>query len=173
MSEVYKPSLSASEDTLREKLMQCKWLITDIDGVLTDGKMNLTENGDEFKQFHVRDGIAAAMLKDKGFKLGVLSAGLAKNAINKRFSAQGFDYISVDGTSKIDRFRQFMLDNHTSPDEVIYIGDDINDVEVMKHCGVAICPNDAHFSVFDYCDWRLKTKGGNGCLREIADYIYF
>jgi 3-deoxy-D-manno-octulosonate 8-phosphate phosphatase (KDO 8-P phosphatase) len=159
------------EEELIQKLLLCKWVICDVDGVLTDGKMIYTENGDEIKQFHVRDGIGANLLKEQGIKLGIISSGYSEKSIKKRFSRQGFEFISVECRPKIIRFEEFLEKFNVRCNEVMYIGDDINDIEVMRKCLVSICPKDAHSSILGFSDWVLKTKGGEGCLREVADYL--
>ncbi|WP_342590956.1 HAD-IIIA family hydrolase [Cohnella lubricantis] len=143
----------------------------DVDGVLTDGRMIYTEKGDEIKQFHVRDGLAAEQLRAHGYRLGILSSGHSKQAITKRFSQQGFEFISIESSSKLSRFRDFLERFNVDPSEVIYIGDDINDIEVMRLSRISICPKDAHTSVIDSVDWVLNSNGGNGCLREVSDFL--
>ncbi|MBW5448503.1 HAD hydrolase family protein [Cohnella sp. CFH 77786] len=138
---------------------------------MTDGKMIYSENGDEIKQFHVRDGIAASLIREKGFRLGIMSAGNAEQAITKRFTRLGFEYISVKNRLKEERFQEFLDEFNVIASEVAYIGDDINDIKIMKRCGVAICPSDAHHSVIEFADWVLKSKGGEGCLREVSDHL--
>lgn len=156
---------------LMKKLISCKAVICDVDGVLTDGKMIFSENGDEIKNFYVKDGIAANLLKENGYKLGLLSSGRNSKLIQKRGEMLHFDVIDVDCLPKIERFHQILKKLDLSDNEVIYIGDDINDLDVMNTRCISVCPADAHSVTKNKSNWTLNSKGGQGCLREVADLL--
>lgn len=156
---------------MEQKLTKIKTIICDVDGVLTDGKMIYAEDGNELKNFNTKDGIAAMKLKENNFKLIILSSGSNKTLIKNRANHINFDYVDVGIGSKKDRLEKIFFEFNINPEEALYIGDDINDIDAMNICGVKVCPCDAHKSVKDIANIILETSGGNGCLREIADKI--
>jgi YrbI family 3-deoxy-D-manno-octulosonate 8-phosphate phosphatase len=156
----------------------CRWInikiiVCDVDGVLTDGKMIYTENGDEIKNFHTRDGIAAQELKAKGYMLIIISSGHKKDIIERRAKFLKFDEIVVTSLPKDEILDGLADKHHFSYDEILYIGDDINDIPAMKKCAVSCCPSDAYWRVKELADIVLNTKGGGGCLREVSDILLY
>lgn len=158
-------------EVLKSKVLNCELIICDVDGVLTDGKMIYTEKGDELRNFNVKDGLAANMLKERGLKLAILSSGTNTETVTKRGNKLNFDVISVEEGDKLARFNIIIEKLGVESDRVLYIGDDINDLQVVKQAGVSVCPSDANKSILNEVDWILESKGGDGCLREVADYI--
>ncbi len=155
----------------KEILKNCRAIFCDVDGVLTDGKMVYSEGGDELKNFHTRDGIGARMLKKAGYKLAMISSGINEQLIHKRGSFLGFHAISSGMEPKKNRITALTSELGIEPGEILYLGDDINDLDFMNECGFTVCPQDAHYKVKAAADLILEKKGGEGCLRELADYL--
>ncbi|MDR2406996.1 MAG: HAD hydrolase-like protein [Bacteroidales bacterium] len=155
----------------KKYLKDIKLVVCDVDGVLTDGKMIYSEKGDELKNFNTKDGIAAKLLKNGGYKLAIISSGICINLINKRGNFLGFDKIIVTDKSKIAELDNLLNDFGLQYDNVLYIGDDINDYEAMKRCRIRCCPADACKKIRWISDIVFRSSGGDGCLREAAELL--
>lgn len=144
--------------------------LTDCDGCLTDGGMYYSEFGDELKKFNTRDGMGFSMLKDKGILVGIITSENVKLNFN-RAQKLGLDILEVGCKDKAEVIKKLCEKYQINLDEVVYIGDDINDLEALKLVGLSCCPNDAVEKVKNVCDVIANAKGGNGVIREIADLI--
>lgn len=147
-----------------------KMFLTDCDGCLTDGGMYYSEFGDELKKFNTRDGMGFSMLKDKGILVGIITSENVKLNFN-RAQKLGLDILEVGCKDKAEVIKKLCEKYQINLDEVVYIGDDINDLEALKLVGLSCCPNDAVEKVKNVCDVIANAKGGNGVIREIADLI--
>lgn len=154
---------------LSTKRKKIKFLVSDVDGVLTDGGMYYSEKGDEFKKFHTRDGMAIKNLTAKGFPVGFLSSGFNKKLIERRAKLLGVKFVYVGTEPKLKILSAWCKSLKLKLDEVAFIGDDINDVEVMKKVGLRACPADAHPHIKAIVDVITEKKGGEACLREFTD----
>lgn len=146
-----------------------KLLVLDVDGVLTDGGMYFTKDGDEVKKFNVKDGMAINNLKSKGVKVGFLSAGIEETIIRKRAEMLGVDYFFVGKKPKLETLNSWMKKENINYDNVLYVGDDINDVPIMEKVILSACPADAIELVKQKASVVLEKKGGEGCVRELID----
>ncbi len=151
-----------------------KMLVMDVDGVMTDGKLYYSENGDEQKAFNAKDGIALKKLKnDKGVVIGMLSNSSNKNTIHKRKEILGLDFAEVGHNPKAATLKKICESYKINMKEVIYLGDDINDIEAMNLCGLIACPADAVNEVKKISHIILSKKGGEACVRELIDDYFF
>jgi YrbI family 3-deoxy-D-manno-octulosonate 8-phosphate phosphatase len=157
--------------TLQKRLKNIKLIICDVDGVLTDGKMIYSENGDELKNFNTRDGIAAKQLKDAGYMLAIISSGKCINLIKRRGTFLRYDAIVVTDKNKVLVLDDMLKDMKLQYEQTLYIGDDVNDYEAMRKCLVACCPADACARIKNGAHIILNACGGNGCLREVAEML--
>lgn len=157
---------------LTTKLKEIKLLILDVDGVMTDGGMFYTENGDQFKKFNAKDGMAIMHLRQKGFPVGIISSGFFGEAIKKRAEVLNIDLCYIGRDPKIAILQTWCSELGISLKNVAIIGDDINDLEVMEHVGFSACPADAVSIIKKQADLILTRKGGKGCVREFID-TYF
>lgn len=148
-----------------------KLFVSDIDGTLTDGGMYYSENGDELKKFNTRDGMGFGMLRDAGIKTAIVTS--EDRELNRRraeklkidFLAQG----KRDG-GKIAAVKEIVKEMGISLEEVAYIGDDVNCIDLLSSVGLAACPADACGKVKDIPGIIVMTrKGGEGCVRELID----
>ncbi|WP_187150788.1 KdsC family phosphatase, partial [Treponema endosymbiont of Eucomonympha sp.] len=124
-------------------LQSIKLIVCDVDGVLTDGKMIYSENGDELKNFHTRDGIAAKLLKNAGYMLAIISSGSCTHLINRRGTFLNYDKIIITNQDKDIELANMLKEMNLRYENVLYIGDDINDYEAMKKCKLRCCPSNA------------------------------
>lgn len=150
-----------------------KLLLTDIDGVMTDGGMYYTADGDTMKKFHAHDGMGLQLLQQKGIKVGIITS--EDNPIaRRRFEKLHLDYLVQGrrGEGKLEAARNICAQEGITLDETAYIGDDINCLELLSHVGLAACPADAVKAVKDIPGiLRLNHTGGNGCIRELVEMI--
>lgn len=159
-----------SKIELSDKIRHIKMLITDCDGVLTDGGMYYSENGDELKKFNTRDGHGLALLKKYGIKTAIVT-GEDKELVRRRAEKLNIDEIYCGIKQKVSVVRKLISDYHLTLDEVAYVGDDLNDLEVMKIVGLPIAVNDAVEPIKDAAVYITNKKGGNGAIREVCDLI--
>lgn len=145
-----------------------KMVVSDCDGCLTDGGMYYSEKGDELKKFNTRDGMALSRLRERGIIVGIITGEIRE--LNKRRAKKlNMNFIEDGVKDKAAVLRRICEEYGIMLDEVLYVGDDINDVEVMKIVGVAACPADASSEVKDVADYVAKRCGGNGAVREIIE----
>lgn len=157
---------------LSEKLRKIKLLILDVDGVMTDGGMYYTENGDQLKKFNAKDGIAILRLTGNKFPVGIISSGFSGEAIRKRAEILGIQRCYVGRAPKMEIIQKWCEELEINLKEVAMIGDDTNDLEVMQHIGFSACPADAVLEVKKQADLALSKKGGQACVREFIDNYF-
>ena len=149
-----------------------KFLVLDVDGVLTDGGMYYSESGDEFKKFNTKDGLAIKHLTAAHFPVAFLSSGINKNLISRRAKLLGVQFVYCGLEEKISVLDTWRKKLKLSWSEISYIGDDVNDTKVLSSVGLGACPADAVDRIKKISKVVLKNKGGEGCVREfIEKYI--
>ena len=153
--------------------------LTDVDGCLTDGGMYYSANGDELKRFCVYDGMGMVQLRKKGVKCGILTSETTP-IVERRAKKLNLDYLFMgvgsqvqDGArSKLEVCQQICKEMGIGLDEVCYVGDDINDLDILQSVGMPVCPRNARPEVKQIPGiWVLEHCGGDGAIREVADRI--
>jgi 3-deoxy-D-manno-octulosonate 8-phosphate phosphatase (KDO 8-P phosphatase) len=153
----------------RSKLSAIKLLILDVDGVMTDAGMYFTESGDQFKKYNAKDGMAIMALTTSNFQVGIISSGFKLEMVKARAELLGIQNVYVGRDSKLQILNEWCQQLGIQLSEVAIIGDDINDLEVMRSIGFSACPADAVNEVKKQVDLILSLKGGEGCVREFID----
>jgi len=146
-----------------------KFLVLDVDGVLTDGGMYYSNSGDEFKKFNTKDGMGIKLLIEKGVKVGFLSNGKNDVLINNRAKLLGVEYVYVGYENKLTILNNWMKELNINYENIVYMGDDVNDIEIMRHITYSVCPHDAVDKVKAIAKYMTDNKGGEGCVREFID----
>lgn len=159
-----------SKYKLDEKLKQIKAVFFDCDGVLTDGGMYYSENGDELKRFNTKDGMAIKLLKEKNVVTAIIT-GENVELVRRRGQKLKVDEIILGSKEKIEDVLKLCNKYNLKLNEIAYIGDDINDIEVIKKIGIGFAVKDAISIVKKHADHVLESKGGEGALREVAEII--
>ena len=153
--------------------MAIKLFLTDVDGVMTDGSMYYTESGDEFKRFHTHDGMAFELLRKAGIKTGIVTSEDTQ-IVARRAAKIKADYIyqgKRDG-GKLAAAQQICQELNIGLEEVAYVGDDINCLELLSAVGVAACPANAVKAIKQIPNIiLLEKKGGDGAVREFVELI--
>lgn len=148
-----------------------KMFLTDCDGCLTDGGMYYSEKGDELKKFNTLDGMGIKILKEKGIITGIITGETV--SLNKRRAEKLNVDIFIEGCEdKYSKLIDLCNEKNIDTDEVVYVGDDINDLECLKNVGWACCPDNAVPEVKQVAKYISPRKGGEGCIRDIINYLF-
>lgn len=157
----------------RQGNLKIKLFLSDIDGTLTDGGMYYSENGDEIKKFNTRDGMGISMLHEKGIKVGVITSEDRK--LNERRAEKlkiDFIYQGKKNGGKLKVAKEICEMIGITLQEVAYIGDDVNCIDLLSSVGMAGCPADADSRVKSIPGIHIMSKnGGDGCVREFCETI--
>lgn len=153
-----------------KKASSIKAIFMDVDGVLTDGQIIYDEAGKELKNFHVRDGLIIAHLKRFGIITGIIS-GRESAAVSRRCAELGIDFCHQGILDKLSVAEKLARHYNLKMKEILYLGDDINDVAIFRKCGLSVCPSDTLSYVKDEVDLVSRYKGGKGVMREAADLV--
>ena len=153
-----------------QKCKKIKLVITDVDGVLTDGGMYYSEKGEILKKFHARDGKGVELLHNILIKTVFLTSENSKIA-KARAKKVKADHCYINIKRKETMLSTICKKFNVKPENIGYIGDDINDLKIMKRVGLSATPYDAAKQVRLISDLKCKRKGGNGVFREFADFI--
>ena len=150
-----------------------KLFISDVDGVLTDGSMYYSEAGDEMKRFSTYDGMAFEILRNNGVKTAIITSESTKIVSNRAKKMKiDFLYQGITGSGKLNAVKTICLENEIDFDSVSYIGDDVNCFELLSSVKYAACPSNAVKKIKAIPNiLNLKTKGGDGAVREYFEYI--
>ncbi len=147
-----------------------KLAIFDVDGVLTDGRLILGEDGNEYKAFHVRDGHGLIMLAELGCEIAVVTARSSR-IVAERMAALGIKYVYQGEQDKGDRVIKLIAEFELRPEQVAYTGDDVIDLPAMNRVGLPIAVADAHAKVRKFAAWTTEASGGQGAVREVCELI--
>lgn len=150
---------------------EIKMFITDCDGCLTDGGMYYSEKGDELKKFNTRDGMGFKLLREKGIITGIVTSETVE--LNRRRAAKlKLDILEEGCQDKFTAVKRYCQQYGIGLENVCYVGDDINDLEIIKAVGLGCCPADAMPVVKTAAKYKTSTKGGEGVIREVVEYIF-
>lgn len=154
------------------ELSRIKAFVFDVDGVLTDGGLLADLNGEFYRTFDSKDGFGLRMAMMHGYKLGIITGGRSES-IKKRFLACGFNEedIYLWSRDKMEEFGDFCKRHSLVPEEIMYFGDDIPDISVMKACGCGVAPADAVEEAKSAADYICTKPGGRGCARECIEMV--
>lgn len=156
--------------TIQEKCREISLLLTDVDGVLTDGKLYYSHEGEAMKAFNIKDGMGVKLLQESGTKVGIVT-GRKSEMVSKRASELGIDIVNQGIDDKVKTVMEIIHRLGISPSQTAYIGDDVNDMPAFNIAGLSACPADAATKIRDVADYVCKSKGGSGALREFAELI--
>jgi len=148
-----------------------KMVVSDVDGTLTDGGLYLDEAGREFRKFNIKDGMGIKLLMEKGIKVGLMSSSHIEGIVLGRASMLNVDKCYVGKESKLEVLGTWLSELGLQHSQVAYVGDDVNDKEVMQRVGFSVCPADADQEIINIVDHVLTKKGGDGAFREFANLL--
>ncbi len=149
-----------------------KFLVLDVDGTLTDGGIYISENGDEMKKFNAKDGMGIKNLLNNGIEVGFISAAVSKKIVHHRAAMLGVKYCYAGSDDKLEILNTWLNELNLSYKDVAFIGDDTNDIRIMKQVGLSAAPSDAVNEVQAVAHMVLEKNGGQGCVREFIDRVF-
>ena len=151
-------------------LKKIKMLLTDCDGCLTDGGMYYSENGDELKKFSTQDGLGFRLIRQKGIICGIVTGENTK-LVKRRAEKLKLEILKMGIHDKLTTVKEICEEYHISMDEVAYIGDDVNDIELLRAAGFSASVPNAMEEVKEAVDFVTVRPGGSGAVREVIEYI--
>ena len=154
----------------KEELIKIKAFIFDIDGVLSLQTINLNSFGVPNRTVNLRDGYALQLAVKKGYHIGIISGSSSKE-YQRRLKLLGVKDIYLNSKSKLDHFNVFLKKYRLDKSEVLFMGDDIPDFQVMKEAGVAVCPSDADSEIKQVACYISDRRGGEGCVRDVIEQV--
>jgi len=157
-------------NNLLNAIKHIRAFVFDVDGVLTDGNILLLANGEWLRKMYVRDGFAIQQAVKTRYKICIISED-SSEAVGKRLDALGIPEIYFNADGKLAAFEKFIIDREIDVHEIMYMGDDINDLPCLKAAGLAVCPADAVPEVKAVCHYVAQAKGGEGCVREVIEMV--
>lgn len=155
-----------------EKAAAIRLAIFDVDGVLTDGRLWFTPQGDEFKAFHARDGHGIKLIQRAGIETAIIS-GRRSPAVALRMESLGVRHVYQGCEDKIEAFNHLLTHLKLTPAEACFMGDDILDLPILRRVGLAVAVADAHFSIRQNVHLQTRLPGGMGAARELCDLLLY
>ena len=154
----------------KEYLHNITTFVFDVDGVLTDGSVLVTTNGEMLRTMNIKDGYALKTAVDKGYKICIISGG-SNEGVRKRLNGLGIKDIYLGVQQKIKRLQEYMTSNGISTDQLLYMGDDIPDIPVMQMAGLPCCPQDAVPEIKAISRYVSHKNGGKGAVRDVIEQV--
>ena len=157
---------------MENRLSRIKAFAFDVDGVLTDGGILADLDGELFRTFDAKDGMALRMAMMAGYPLAIITGGRSES-IRKRFRTCGVkpENVYLGSRDKMEDFQDFCQRHGLDAEEVMYFGDDLPDIPVMQACGCGACPSDAVEDVKEIADWVSEFPGGKRCVRNGLEMV--
>ncbi len=158
-------------EELNTKAKAIKILFTDVDGVLTDNGVYYSAEGEELKRFSFRDGMGVERLRKlANIETGIITRENSK-PVAKRAEKLKIKHLHMGVQEKSEKLHEILIELGIKSNEVAYIGDDVNDLEIMKQSGLTACPSDAMFMIKEIANYQCAERGGFGAFREFAEFI--
>lgn len=158
------------KQSINSRLHKIKLLLLDVDGVMTDGGIYLSNSGDEFKKFNIQDGYGIVKLQRTGIKVGIITGRVSK-IVTKRAEELGIQEVYQNLENKIEAYETIKKKLNLSDPDIAYIGDDEFDLPVLERVGFSAAPLDAVPGVKKRVHFNCTRGGGNGAVREVIDLI--
>jgi 3-deoxy-D-manno-octulosonate 8-phosphate phosphatase (KDO 8-P phosphatase) len=155
---------------VHEKIEKINTLIFDVDGVFTDGTLIVTEGGDMLRAMNAKDGYSIKRALEMGYNVVIITGGDSVG-VEKRFRKLGVKDVYLKINDKLSKYKEYIKKHNILKDEVLYMGDDILDLELLQNVFLSVCPRDASHEVLETCDFISNFDGGKGCVREIVEKV--
>jgi len=153
-----------------DNLQRIRLILLDVDGVLTDGRIGLLPGGEEIKFFSIYDGLAIRLAMKVGWEVGFLS-GRTSEEVAARARELGIEIVVQGSRDKIEDFEKILKERNLQAAEVVYMGDDLPDLPLLKRVGFSVAPDNAVEAVKESVHYVTREKGGNGAVREVVDLL--
>jgi len=154
----------------KNKLNRIDTFIFDVDGVLTDGSVNISENGELLRTMNVKDGLAIKTAIDQDYRVCIISGG-KNEGVRQRLRGLGVTDIYLGSHVKMEQLEEYFDIYDIDPENVLYMGDDLPDIPPLKAVGLATCPQDAVQEVKAVVDYVSHRHGGKACVRDVIEQV--
>lgn len=158
------------EKNYKEYLNQITTFIFDVDGVLTDGTITVTTSGEMLRRMSIKDGYALKTAVMKGYNVCIISGG-TNEGVRKRLEGLSITDIYLGAHHKVEQLDEYLTKKNIKLENVLYMGDDIPDVPVLKRVGFPCCPQDAAYEVLEICTYISPVNGGKGAARDVISQV--
>lgn len=157
-------------ESVTQSAANIRLLVLDVDGVLTDGQLYFSDQGEFLKAFNTLDGQGIKSLQKQGIQVGIIS-GRQSGALTIRAKALGITLIAQGREDKMTALRELLAQQSVQLNEIAYLGDDLPDLLVMRHIGLPVAVPDAHYEVHRFAHACTMRRGGHGAVRDVCDFI--
>lgn len=151
-------------------LKKIRALIFDVDGVLSRETIPVSSSGEPMRTVNIKDSYALQLAVKNAFRVAIIT-GARTEAVKVRYRGLGINDIYIGASIKKDCLEEFMLMYELQPEEILYMGDDIPDYEVMQICGLPVCPSDAAVEIKQLSKYISPVSGGDGCVRDVVEQV--
>ncbi len=158
------------DKSYKEYLADINTFIFDVDGVLTDGTITVTTDGEMLRTMNIKDGFALKTAVDEGFNVCIISGG-SNEGVRKRLAGLGIKDIFLGAHNKIEQLNEYLNTHNITEQQVLYMGDDIPDYPVMKLVGLPCCPQDAVPEIKSVSKYISHKNGGKGAVRDVIEQV--
>ncbi|MEM7185471.1 MAG: HAD-IIIA family hydrolase [Bacteroidota bacterium] len=158
------------EKSYKEYLKHITTFVFDVDGVLTDGSILVTTEGEMYRTMNVKDGYALKTAVDKGYHICIISGG-TNEGVRSRLQGLGITDIHLGASKKTQILNKYFEDKNVSTENVMYMGDDVPDLAAMRMVGLPCCPQDAVPEIKSICKYISHKKGGKGAVRDVIEQV--
>ena len=171
LNTISPPPYTGIED-ITQQAAKVRLALFDVDGVLTDGSLHYSVDGELIKTFNVLDGHGLKMLQASGITVGIISAKDSP-ALRRRIADLNISHALLGQSNKLSAYQQLIAELNIPEEQTCFTGDDVIDLEVMGCCGLAFSVANGHYSVKQKADWITPMKGGDGAVRAICDVLLY
>jgi len=154
----------------KEDLMKVKAFVFDVDGVLSTESMNIDSDGGLQRTANTKDGYAIQYAVKKGYPVAIITGGVSQ-AVELRYRGLGVENMYMGSKDKIEDFKDLVTRYDLNPAEILYMGDDLPDFEVMKQVGIPTCPANAVEQIKSISSYISDKEGGHGCVRDVVEQV--
>lgn len=158
------------EKSYKEYLHQITTFIFDVDGVLTDGTLKITTDGQMHREMNVKDGYALKTALNEGYNVCIISGG-TDEGVRHRLEGLGIKNVYLGAHQKVNQLTEYINEHHIQTENILYMGDDIPDFPVMKMVGLPACPQDAVKEIKEVSKYISHKNGGKGCVRDVIEQV--
>lgn len=164
------PETSVELVHLFDKFLAVRAFVLDVDGVLTDNSVHVTESGEQLRRMSIRDGLGLKIALKNGFQVCIITGGRSQGVI-KRLAGLGIEHVYSGVEDKWPVFQQFLRTFNLKASEICYMGDDLPDLQILQKVGLSACPADAVAEIRSTVDYISPIAGGSGCVRDVVEKV--
>jgi 3-deoxy-D-manno-octulosonate 8-phosphate phosphatase (KDO 8-P phosphatase) len=154
----------------KQQLKNITTFILDVDGVLTDGRLLISESGELLRTMNAKDGYAMKAALKKGYKVCIITGG-TNEGVKSRLVGLGIKDVFLNASEKMVQLMDYVTTHNLKPEEILYMGDDMPDLPALDYCGLATCPQDAIPEVKAISDYISHKNGGDSCVRDVIEQV--